>query len=88
MSETTTTAAKTAEKTIKAVSELPFVAETAELALLVPAKVVLNQKLVVSVSLLAGAGIGAGVLWSVNKWRNRKSDTVPDTIENNETIKG
>lgn len=73
MSETTTAATKTAEKTVKAVSEsLPTVVDTVELALDIPTKAVLSQKLVVSLSVVAGAAIGAGVLFGVNKWRSRK----------------
>ncbi len=76
MSETTTAAVNTAAKkagvAASAVSDaLPTVIETAELALEVPVKVVLNQKLVVAVSMVGGAALGAGILFGINKWRNR-----------------
>lgn len=77
MSETTnavaTTSKKATEKAIAAVAAasdtLPTVVETAEVALEIPSKVVLNQKLVVLVSLAAGGGLTAGALWGVNKFR-------------------
>lgn len=54
---------------------LPMVVETAELAMEIPSKVILNQKLIVAVSILAGAALGAGLLYGVNKFRNRNKET-------------
>ncbi len=76
MSETTTavvnSAAKKAGVAAAAVSEaLPTVVETVEVAMEVPAKVVLNQRLVVAVSIVGGAAIGAGILFGVQKLRAR-----------------
>ncbi len=89
MSETTTTttAARAANKagqkiidTVAAAGEntLPTVVETAEvgMALELPTKVILNQRLVVAVSIVGGAALGAGVLFGINKWRNRGKVTV------------
>lgn len=91
MSETTTAVTsaskKASDKAIAAVAAasetLPTVVETAEVALEIPSKVVLNQKLVVTVSLLAGVGVGAGALWGINKFRNRNKTTltVPSSLE-------
>lgn len=77
MPETTTSvtsaSTKAADKAIKAavaVSEtLPTVVETAEVALEIPSKVVLNQRLVVVASVAAGAALGAAGLWGANKLR-------------------
>lgn len=85
MSETTTTttsAARAANKAGKTIIDtvasagehtLPTVVETAEVALAldVPTKVVLNQRLIVIASVLGGAVLGAGVLYGVNRFRNR-----------------
>lgn len=90
MSETTNTATTAtttaAKKAAAAVSEtLPTVVETVEVAMEMPSKVVLNQKLVVIVSVAAGVAIGAGGLWGFNKWRNRNKVVVavekPDSDE-------
>jgi hypothetical protein len=71
----TTTAKKAAEKTAAVVVDtLPTVVETVEVAMEVPAKVVLNQKLVVVVSLAAGSALTAGVLYGLQKWRAHKAD--------------
>ncbi len=65
-------AAKAAAVTAAAVSEtLPTVVETAEIAMEVPAKVVLNQKLVVTAAVVSGIAIGAVGLWGANKLRAR-----------------
>ena len=87
MSETTTavtnTTKKAADRTAAVVAEtLPTVVETVEVAMEMPAKVVLNQKLVVTVAVIAGAGLGAGALWGVNKWRMRNKTVivVPETV--------
>ena len=77
-------AAKAAGVTAAAVSEtLPTVVETAELAMEVPTKVVLNQRLIVVASIVGGAALGAGILFGVQKLRDRKKNKVlvPDTIE-------
>lgn len=71
-----------------AVSEaLPTVVETADLALTVPAKVVLNQRLIVASALVGGAAIGAGVFYGVQKFRNRNRTVmvVPNTTEDGKT---
>lgn len=79
VSETTTTTTAASKKAASTVADnIPVIVETAELAVEVPAKVVLNNKLVVAVSLVAGAAVGAGVLWGVNKWRARKAE---ETLE-------
>lgn len=70
-------AAKAAAVTAAEVSSvLPQVVETAEVAMEIPAKVVLNQKLIVVVSILGGAALGAGALYGVNWFRNRKKTVV------------
>jgi len=74
MSESTTAVANTASKkaaqAAAAVSEaLPTVVETAEIALEVPSKVVLNQKLVVAASVAGGMALGAGIYYGVQKFR-------------------
>lgn len=84
MTETTTnTAASPATKAAKAVSEAvtPTVVETVEVALEVPAKVALNQKAVVAVSLLVGMSLGAGVLYGVNKWQENRKNKSSDKVE-------
>ena len=50
---------------------LPAVVETAEVAVAldVPTKVVLNQRLIVVTTAVASAGAGAAILWGVNKFR-------------------
>jgi hypothetical protein len=82
MSETTTAAANTATKAAKKASEgltdlvtdnsIPLVVEATELALEVPVRVVLNQKLVVSLSVLGGTALGAGILFGVQKLQARR----------------
>jgi hypothetical protein len=67
------TAAKTADK-VAAV--LPDVVETVEVAMEVPAKVVLNQKVVVVAASVAGAAFGIAGYWGFNKWRNRNKVVV------------
>lgn len=65
-------AAKAAGVTAAAVSEaLPTVIETVEVVATVPAKVVLNQRLVVATAIVGGAALGAGILFGVNKWQSR-----------------
>lgn len=75
MTDPTSTAAiaiKAAKTTADSAHKvLPTVIETAELAMEVPSRIVLNQKLVVVASILAGGALGAGVLYGVNKIRNR-----------------
>lgn len=77
---TTTTAARAANKAGKAIIDtvtaagehtLPTVVETAEVALAldVPTKVVLNQRLIVIATAVASASAGAGIYWGVNKFR-------------------
>lgn len=79
---TAATAAKTAAKVAvaKPVGEtvgdnlnkvLPTVIETAEVALEVPSKVVVNERLVFIVGVVAGAALGVGILFAVNKLRER-----------------
>jgi ABC-type proline/glycine betaine transport system permease subunit len=78
-------AAKAAGEVSKA---LPTVVETAELAVEVPSKVMLNQKMIVAVSVVGGAVLGAGVLFGVNKLRERMAkkkvdgDVLEEDIEN------
>lgn len=79
MTESTNTATTASSKAAKAAVEVLPVVETVEVALEVPAKAVLNQKAVVAITLVVGAAAGAGVLWGVNKWRSRKSDS--DRVE-------
>lgn len=50
---------------------LPTVVETAEVALEVPSKVVVNERLVFIVGVVAGAALGVGILVAVNKLRER-----------------
>lgn len=97
MSDTTTTvaqaASKAGEKAIKAVAAatetLPTVVETTEIALEVPAKVVLNQKLVVLVAGAVGAGLAVGGLFGYRKlqeYRTSKKVVVPDDASSLEDI--
>lgn len=51
---------------------LPTVVETAEVALQVPSKVVVNNKLVFTVGVVGGAAVGAGLLYGINKLRERR----------------
>lgn len=97
MPETTTVATsaskKATEKAIAAVAAasdtLPTVVETAEVALEIPSKIVLNQKLVVVASVAIGTALGAGALYGVNKWRNRNKTIVAvDKPENDEYTAG
>lgn len=89
VSETTTTASNTAtaasRRAAAAAAEkvAPAVVETVEVAMEVPAKVVLNQKLVIAASVVVGAGLGAGVLYGITRWRNRNKVlvSVPDHVE-------
>ena len=80
-------AAKTIIETVQNAGEhtLPQVIETAEVAVAldVPTKVVLNQKLIVGVTAVVAAGIGAGALWGITKYRNRGKVLVeaPDSPE-------
>ena len=78
--ENTTAAARAANKAGKAILDtvaeagekvLPAVVETAEVAMAldVPTKVVLNQRLIVVTTAVASAGAGAAILWGVNKFR-------------------
>lgn len=73
--ETTTASSKAAEKAVKAVAAasetLPTVVETVEIAMDVPSKVVLNQRLIVIASVAGGAAAGAVGLWGVHKVRQR-----------------
>ena len=84
MSETTTAAGRTADAAVNkaakaaavsaaAVSEaLPTVVETVDVVTTMPAKIVLNQRLVVVASIVGGAALGAGILFGVQKLRVRK----------------
>lgn len=66
-------AAKAAGVTAAAVSEaLPTVVETVDVVTTMPAKIVLNQKLVVAASIIGGVAIGAGALWGIQKFRTRR----------------
>lgn len=66
-------AAKAAGVTAAAVSEaLPTVVETVDVVTTMPAKIVLNQKLVVTASIIGGVAIGAGALWGIQKFRTRR----------------
>lgn len=68
---------KAGQKVLDAVEAVstaaPQVVETSEVAasIVVPSKVILKQPLIVGVSVLAGAGLGAGILWGVQKIRTR-----------------
>lgn len=80
MPESTTTnaavnkAAKAAGVSAAAVSEaLPTVVETVEVAMQVPAKVVLNQRLVVATAIVGGTALGAGLLYGYQKLKARKA---------------
>lgn len=65
--------AKAASVTAAAVSEaLPTVVETVDVVATMPAKVVLNQKLVVTASILGGAVLGAGILFGIQKMKQRR----------------
>lgn len=67
-----TKAAKAAARTADVVNEtLPTVVETVEVAMEVPAKVVLNQKLVVTAAIVGGVAAGALGLWGAQKLRAR-----------------
>lgn len=76
---------RSAKAAADASNVLPTVVETAELAMEVPSKVVLNQKLVVIVSVVGGAALGAGILFGVNKLRermaNKKAEKENEIIE-------
>lgn len=64
-----------AGQTAAAVSEtLPAVVETVELAMEVPVKVALNQKLVITISILGGAALGAGILFGVQKFTTHRAE--------------
>lgn len=77
--ETTTAATKSADvvaskasKAAAAVSDsLPTVVDTVEVAMEVPAKVILNQKLVVTAVAVVGIAAGAAGLWGFQKLRAR-----------------
>lgn len=80
MSETTTavanTASKKASQAAAAVSEaLPTVVETVEMAVEVPAKVIVNQRLVVAAAVVGGAAVGAGILFGTQKFIQRRRVT-------------
>lgn len=76
-SNATAAASKKAAQTAAAAAQtLPVVVETVEVVTELPAKVVLNQKLIVAASILGGAALGAGGLWGWNKWRNRNKTVV------------
>lgn len=76
-SPVTTAAVNKAAKAVAAVSEvLPTVVETAELAVEVPAKVVLNQRLVVITAAAAGVAVGVGALYGWNWFRTRNKTVV------------
>lgn len=95
MSETTTAAVKTASKAAKAAAEeltdlvtdnsIPLVVEATELALEVPVKVVMSQKLVVSLSILGGTALGAGILFGVQNLQARrvakKAELLSDEVD-------
>jgi hypothetical protein len=83
VSDTITTAStKSSKAAEKVVENIPAVVETVEVALEVPAKLAVKTPLIVVVSVLGGAALGAGGLWAVNKWRARKDEQVdvPDDI--------
>lgn len=102
MSETTTAAtaakvgAKAASKPVVEIVEvvatdhlnkvLPTVVETSETILELPSKVVVNQKLIFIVGIVGGAAVGAGIVFAVNKLRERKlkenvKKMADDTVE-------
>lgn len=73
-----TAAVNTSEKVVTRVAEkvadtdfVPTVVETAEVALKLPSKFVVSSKLVVGV--VAGAAIGAGAVYGVQKYRQRRA---------------
>lgn len=68
-----TAKAAKAAAAVAAVSEnLPTVVETAQIAAVVPSKVVLNQRAIVAVSVVGGMALGAGLLYGVDKLREIK----------------
>lgn len=82
--ENTTATARAANKAGRAIIDTvaeagnhitPAVVETAEVALALdlPTKVVVNQRLIVVGTAVASAAAGAGILWSVNKFRERRA---------------
>jgi hypothetical protein len=92
VSEPTTaasTATSAASKRASAAADkaIPVVVETVEVVTELPAKVVLNQKLIVIASVLGGAALGAGALWGVNKWRNRNKVVVEVPDSPNQDVK-
>lgn len=50
---------------------LPTVVETSEVALELPSRVVVNQKLIFIVGVVSGVAVGVGVVFAVNKLRER-----------------
>lgn len=68
-------AAKAASVSAAAVSDaLPTVVETVDVVATMPAKIVLNQRLVVAASIIGGAAIGAGALWGIQKFRTKRTN--------------
>lgn len=66
-------AAKAAAASAAAVSDtLPTVVSTTELAMEVPTKVVLNQRLIVVASVVGGVAVGAGALYGLQKLKARR----------------
>lgn len=84
-------AAKEAVSAAVAEQALPLVAETTELALEVPSKVVLNQKVVFTVGVLGGVALGAGLLYGVSKFvearKIKKAVAKIPTTENEKNAK-
>lgn len=85
--ETTTASKKATEKAIAAVAAasetLPTVVETAEVALEIPSKVVLNQRLVVGVGVVAGIALGVGGVFGYGKLKEiRARRTAAKVVSN------
>lgn len=77
MSETTTAVKtateKAATKTASTVAAAaPTIIETAEVALEIPSKVVVNNRLIVTVGVLVGTAAGVGGTLLFNKWNNKR----------------
>lgn len=69
------TTKKAVEKTAAVVADnLGTVAETVEVALEVPSKVVMNQKLVVAASVVVGTGLGVAGVFGYRKFQEFRRD--------------
>jgi hypothetical protein len=78
-----------AAKAAAAVSDtLPTVVETAEVAMEIPTKVVLNQKLIVTAGVVVGVALGVGATIGWNKFRahqqTKKLNKAVETLSESE----